>query len=442
MSFHEFSNAPTLRLLLRAAPPLSPEDSLERCIRLMREGALQSLPVVRHGHLVGMVGEQEIARYLAQSDGHMAHTAEVQRAGTESVASDEPVQTSSRHPVERSANMATPMTARLQRPVSELMRAPAIVIAADSEIEALRALCARHTPPLLEAIPVVDRGGYLLGIVTYGDLLAPRLLRPRLATVGGMATPFGVYLTDGNVQAGVGNLALMTSGMVLSLMLFLSRTAVEQSILWGQRLSLLPHARWLDLDYSPPYSQMSAGLASIALNVLTLIPFFVLMRFSPLAGYHAAEHQTVHALERDEALDPVIVERMPRPHPRCGTNLMAGFMLFFTLRGALNYLVGPDSGNDLSGADLIALLATLFTWRRFGTFLQAHWTTRVASARELASGIAAGSDLLAKSVQRLPARPNPLRRFWYTGLPQNMLGATLMGLLIWGVQAALERWTH
>ena len=50
----------------------------------------------------------------------------------------------------------------------------------------------------------------------------------------------------------------------------------------------------------------------IGLNLLALTLFLLLMRVSRLAGYHAAEHQTVHAMERNETLVPEIVCRMPR----------------------------------------------------------------------------------------------------------------------------------
>ena len=60
-------------------------------------------------------------------------------------------------------------------------------------------LCAaKGTPQIL----VVDGAGVCHGLILYSDLLLPERPRPKPAMIGGMATPFGVYLTDGAQQAG------------------------------------------------------------------------------------------------------------------------------------------------------------------------------------------------------------------------------------------------
>ncbi|MQK95694.1 hypothetical protein, partial [Escherichia coli] len=43
---------------------------------------------------------------------------------------------------------------------------------------------------------------------------------------GGMATPFGVYLTTGNHRGGVGDFALITTGVVMAVCLILARVLV------------------------------------------------------------------------------------------------------------------------------------------------------------------------------------------------------------------------
>ena len=52
-----------------------------------------------------------------------------------------------------------------------------------------------------------------------------------------------------------------------------------------------------------------------------------MMRLLPIAGYHAAEHQSVHAMEQGEPLIPQVVKRMPRVHPRCGTSFLLVVMI-------------------------------------------------------------------------------------------------------------------
>jgi hypothetical protein len=155
------------------------------------------------------------------------------------------------------------------------------------------------------------------------------------------------------------------------------------------------------------------------------VVFLLLMRLTRLAGYHAAEHQTVHAIERFEPLMPAVVRRMPRAHPRCGTNLMAAVLVFMSVRQALGYLP------SLSGlVEVMAAVATLFAWRPVGTLLQERFTTKPAGERELESGIAAGNDLLARYLEEAPARPSLMRRIWCSGMVQVMLGSLPCWLLL------------
>jgi len=161
-----------------------------------------------------------------------------------------------------------------------------------------------------------------------------------------------------------------------------------------------------------------------------ILLFFLLMHVTRVAGYHAAEHQTVHALERNEKLSIDIVKRMPRAHPRCGTNLVAAMLMFTTLVEILQY--APRGYAEF--AALAAAITTLFTWRSAGTFLQERFTTRPASNRELKSGILAGDMLMAKFLADPPCRASFFRRIWCSGMPQTFFGY----LLTWSIVSGLE----
>jgi hypothetical protein len=66
---------------------------------------------------------------------------------------------------------------------------------------------------------VVDDAQRPVGLVSALELW-PRHRKPeRPAVVGGMATPFGVYLTSGNVSAGAPWWGLMATGAAMFLML-------------------------------------------------------------------------------------------------------------------------------------------------------------------------------------------------------------------------------
>jgi uncharacterized protein YqhQ len=63
----------------------------------------------------------------------------------------------------------------------------------------------------------------------------------------------------------------------------------------------------------------------------------------------------VHAIERGEPLVLEVVRRMPRVHPRCGTNLVAGIALFL---GLANFLQGMVP--EISETRDLALLLLLW----------------------------------------------------------------------------------
>lgn len=254
-------------------------------------------------------------------------------------------------------------------------------------------------------LAIVDPSGFPVGVLRAGDLYGrpqPRL-RPR--SVGGMATPFGVYLTTGTQGAGAGFGALMATGALMFVALFVAHVV---------SLHVLDQS-WF-LRWTPAWRE-------VALSVFTTLGFLAGLRMLPLAGTHAAEHMVVHAIEREEPLVPEIVERMPRVHPRCGTNLAAGAMVFL---GVNQSSLIPDE----SVRFLVAVILTLALWRPFGSFLQAAFTTRPPSRKQVEDGIRAGQALLQAYAQA-PHQPSTLgRRLWHSGLAGVILGSLLASLLL------------
>jgi len=369
---------PTLRTVLRIPPEIEPGDSLHRFAQVMRFEATGALPVTAGGKLLGILAQSDILGVLRTTD-----------------------------PEEREQ--------ALQRPVEEFMRGPIAVLRSHSTVDEA---CLAFAESGQTMLPVLDEQDFYLGVVCANDLLVPELPSPRPSRIGGMATPFGVYLTDGTVQAGVGNLALVWSGVMMAILMSLAYGTVLIIIELASRaaghvLPVLP-LLWDDVPVRNPW----LGLASVGESLVMFMVFMLFMRMTRLAGYHAAEHQTVHAIERHETLVPGVVSRMPRPHPRCGTNLMAAVFIFFTMKQALAYVPA------LNGmVEFMAAAATLVVWRPVGTFLQERFTTKPADRREIDSGIAAGNDLLARYLEAAPARPSLARRIWCSGMLQVMVGS-------------------
>ncbi|MCW5937250.1 MAG: DUF1385 domain-containing protein [Fimbriimonadaceae bacterium] len=274
------------------------------------------------------------------------------------------------------------------------------------------ALRAFETSRALLACVVDDRGSFI-GLVTPSRLFERHGSRQLLGKVGGMATPFGVYLTNGVVSGGVGSGALVATG-ALMFGVFLFATLL---------MALLSE--------SLPATWHRGHVFEAVYQGGTLALFLLGIRLLPLSGIHAAEHMVVHALERGEDLRPEIVRRMPRVHPRCGTNLAVGAGLFL---GIMNFeLLGPAEGRLL-----LAGLVTLLLWRPLGSFVQYFITTKQPTDGQLNLGLRAGRQFLERFQSARIASSSPVQRLANSGIFQIMAGAFATELAFWGLAEVLH----
>jgi CBS domain-containing protein len=233
------------------------------------------------------------------------------------------------------------------------------------------------------ALPVLDENGGYRGLLSRADILAALGKNVRPAMVGGMATPLGVWLTNGTVNGGAPALGLFLSGLTLAGCFAFSTIALT-AILWA----INPSWGTMALSGRIGIALDGSGLLNTLAFVGHSLLFLLALRAIPMAGIHAAEHQTVHAMERGLPLELEYVSQMPRAHPRCGTNLMALVGLV-----TIGFAHLPDYGPNWV---LLVLVGTFFGWRSLGTLLQEWFTTRPASKKQLESGIKAGRELMEK----------------------------------------------
>ncbi|MCK7502907.1 MAG: hypothetical protein MZV70_01580 [Desulfobacterales bacterium] len=118
----------------------------------------------------------------------------------------------------------------------------------------------------------------------------------------------------------------------------------------------------------------------------------------------------------------------PRAYVRCGTNLMVlliGIQLVLLL--SLQF-----TGLGLIAQFLFLIIGFLFVfahWRKFGMWLQRHFTTADANDKQIQSGINAGEELLKKHKEDLSANPPSfVQKFWNMGILQ-ILASFL--LIVW-----------
>lgn len=365
---------------LQRVLPAYPDDSLLRAAELMTQGGAGVLPILEYGTPVGVLTESRL-----------------------------------REAVQQGADWLTP--------VAQWMDENFLRVPIDMPLEEAAEMLAYTQQPALG----VDLWGRYVGVITLAGLAARPISPPQVGTIGGMATPLGVYLTNGVVSAGAGGLGLMLTGALLFALFLLANWLVIGGMLWAQQRYGIPLYSYYNSPFAGQWFLFS-DVMGLVLRSSTFIVFLLLMRLLPIAGTHAAEHKVVHAIERGEPLTLEVVRRMPRVHPRCGTNLVAGIALFLGLSRVFQF--GVPEGDARDFALLMALLFTLLFWRTFGTLLQWIATTKPPTDRQLLQAIRVGEELLRKARPLGGTMPPFGMRLLHSGLLQILIGA-------WGLMALL-----
>jgi len=367
--------------LIKGAPVLTATDTVTRAVGLMRAADTSSILVLNGGSKFARLTERAVAAHLGAADDREA---------------------------------------ALTAPIGPLTEPDVLFLNQHMTLRQAAQAFASHPADLL---PVLDDSGAYRGVVYRRDVVALMTDNLRPPVVGGMATPLGVYLTTGSHRAGAGSLGLFLTGMALM-------TMVAVSVLLVHGLSLLvTKITGVRIDIylnSPPVTVRPNvyDLAYYGSYLLANLFFLGILKYSPLAGYHAAEHMTVHAIEAGESLTPKNVERMSRIHPRCGTNLLAAVGLFLTM---ITYFRGEAS-------ILIAMVLVLLWWRSLGALLQRYVTTRPPSPKQLANGISAGKEIVER-YQEAPEKVSVgFERVWNLGYLQAMAGMITASTVFYYVQ--------
>jgi len=398
----------TAKQMAREVGMVSPDEPIGRAVEVLRMSNSPSVPVGADGFVSGLLSEADLFPGIPAfhdafglSDALSVHPDGLSGKG-------EPLK------------------------VRDVMRLSPVPVPEHLSVEDLVEVFTRNPAP---AIPVVDEMGFYQGMVTRTDVASAHYRSARPRAIGGLATPLGVFLTTGTVTAGAGNFALMLTGALMVLAM-----GVTRALLFGVTFLLddVFGNRWSDILLSPYVAGMRGHteiIVSHLLGLFELIGFLLLLRILPLSGFHAAEHQTVHAIERGKPLEISVVRTMPRPHPRCGTNLVAFLLLMQILMQWIpvsqtmlkkslpdSWLVGLLTAQDTMTVFAIAALVTFFCWRFLGMKLQFYFTTKPATDRQLLSGISAGKELLEKYQDHVGERPVLWRKVWNMGLPQVIAG--------------------
>ncbi len=290
----------------------------------------------------------------------------------------------------------------------------------------------------LHSLPIMDsRTGRLVARLAREDDFVREGGAPYNAPrLGGMATPLGVYLTDGVRSGGVGFWGLALTGALLLIMGLVSQLAISffGGLLDSSYTRLVAGRPSWDRGFAP-----IRDLSSSVSEALPVLFVLICLRMLPLSGTHAAEHQVVHCVEQGMPLTPDHVRSMPRVHPRCGTNLLVGLhlflMVFLGVFGAGVAARWDPFQSSLLGA-ILAAPVTLIYWRRVGAFMQYWLATKPATDRQIQSAIRAAREVLLRRAEAPWAgagRFRVVRRIWNMGFVQVMCGFTLAYLLARGI---------
>ncbi len=377
-----FLNLPSIEEISIELPAISEYCEISRLPDLFKHLKIDTLPVIDiKGKLVGIISEYDLAKILPEwsfdSESYL-HEKQVYELMTRNVWSE-----------------------KKETSISGLL----------SKVNEM------HN----RVIPIVEEDGTYTGeaftrtaIVHYLTQFA----RPR--SLGGLATPLGVYITDGKHQAGSGNFGLFLTGTALGTIIFFVQLIV-----------------FIILGESDIESFDSRLIPLILIGQIAL--FLLILRFTPLAKIHAAEHQTINAIEKGMPLTIETVKSQPKEHIRCGTNLMVlifGIQLIILVYASYLTSINPL----LQFIFLIIGFSFVFSnWKKWGMLLQKYFTTVKASDRYIKSGIKAGEEILRENKEDVsPKSPSFYKKVWNMGLFQIIFGFITINYVLRAIQNLLN----
>jgi hypothetical protein len=262
------------------------------------------------------------------------------------------------------------------------------------------------------------------------DFAAPPYpyLVPRIS---GTAMPTGVFLSTGTVGTARAHSLILTGFALISLGML--SAVPSYLIVWLADQYLHLSLTAMLLQVGAPSDAAVAALARVGINLVTFVVFLTLLRQTPLAGYHAAEHMTVNAIEQYGIYQwEAHVPDMSPVHSRCGSNLLAG-VLPTLLIGVPLFAVQP----------LLTLAIVLVSWRFrhvAGGFIQRTFTTKPPTPLQLQRGMDAGRRLLADWVRMPAPRLSIAQQLWRRGVPQLVAGVVLALYLFGRLGDHLPTW--
>ncbi len=258
--------------------------------------------------------------------------------------------------------------------------------------------------------------GFSLGPIPspYEDAAAlPPYLRP--PRISGMAMPGGVHLAISIYGTGP-SWRLLMAGMALAAVMAVAAIPTYVTGWVIEQLTPLPVASVM--MQTPVLTTPEVFAASdLLVNLLWLLSFLCILWLSPLAGYHAAEHMTVACIERFGEVIPEFVARMPRAHPRCGTNWLAGIIPLLVI-GVPLWRVNPL-------VTVVVGMVGLYFRHYIGYFLQQYFTTKPPSESQLRAGIEAGRRVMLAWRNASSLRVAPLAAAWHRGFIQVLSGVII-----------------
>lgn len=226
----------------------------------------------------------------------------------------------------------------------------------------------------------------------------------------GITTPWGFCIASGTAISGTGAKAFFWYGWLLGGIILLSQFLMIQLV--QAFLPFIPASGMHNVFIFKPL---------VFVNPLLFPLYSLMVRFSPAAGYHAAEHMAINALYSGQPLTRTLVANQSRVDENCGTaNVLSilglGLLLYL---GCLLWLwTGPWLTLLMMGLSLL-LLYRYFTPLNF--WFQEHVYTVPPNPNQLECAFQSVCDLAAR-MDNNPLSQHP--SYW----PRSLKRTCWMGI--------------
>ncbi len=268
---------------------------------------------------------------------------------------------------------------------------------------------------LLPYVVLCDYNDHYLGIISASHLLAGKTSEIRPRCISGITTPFGIYLSDGNLSSGSTDLGMVVSGFIYLFSILISLNVSYILLKSIYHLNIIRDIYYVDSLYIP----------------LALLMILFSIKFSSLSKIHCVQHMSSKVIESGDVIRMESFYNTSRKFSSCRANY---FVLVFFIFSFYNLHIA----DQLFWNIMFSLSAGICLNYVLKDFIHQYFLVSKPSYQQVRRGLRVCTDILEQYQFYPSVESNFINRFRLSGAPYLLLGSGICYLLLFIMKLILN----